>query len=57
MLCYRDKEFCRLSKCKKFDSCDDALTDKVRADAIKWRGNGKALIASSSRERKCFESK
>lgn len=36
MLCYKDRTFCNLCNCKKFNECPDALTEKVQKAADTW---------------------
>lgn len=57
MMCYRDMTFCTGDGCKKFDNCPRALTDQVRADAVKWWKSDDAPIAffESPKELPCYE--
>lgn len=37
MLCYRDMTFCNFYKdCKEGNTCNKALTDKVKLEAEQW---------------------
>ena len=50
MMCYKDKQFCTEKDCYFFDKeCEDALTDKVLADAKKWWGGDDAPICVGER--------
>ncbi len=40
MICYKDKTFCKFyEQCRHGTTCPDALTDKVKEDAVKWWGD------------------
>jgi hypothetical protein len=56
MLCYKDKSFCGLRDCKKFNDCPDALTEEVKEAANKWWGKKGAPI-SMMYQCSCFEEK
>ena len=45
MVCFRDMTFCD-AKCGAKE-CHRMLTDKVRADAVKWWGSDDAPVAVS----------
>jgi len=36
MLCYKDRTFCNDKDCKKFNTCERALTEEVRLYAEVW---------------------
>ena len=55
MLCYKDKTWCVFKDCKKFNKCEDALTDKVKLDALKWWGKSNAPIAVYSEKPNCYK--
>ena len=53
---FRDMTFCTFYKeCTHGDVCHRALTEKVRADAIKWWGSDDAPICMFSEPPKCFK--
>ena len=60
MLCYRDKTWCPFYKsCSHGESCHDALTPTIMAQAIKWWGNPKEVppISSYTEKPKCWVEK
>lgn len=44
MISYRDMAFCSRADCANFSTCERALTDEVRQDAIRWWGSEDAPI-------------
>ena len=60
MLCYRDRTYCEASDCAKWDDCDRALTDEVRAAAGRWwerwnPGKNSPLIYVFLEKPDCYE--
>lgn len=55
MICYRDRTFCPFfTECKNRETCDRALTNKVRKDATKWWGSEDAPICQYTTHPECF---
>ena len=57
MLCYLGRTFCADTACAKFDKCPTALTDQVKADAVRWWGTPSAPIAVYGERLNCYEEK
>ena len=60
MLSYRDKTWCPFYKsCYYGESCHDALTPTIYAQAVKWWGNPKEVppIYSHREKPECWEEK
>ena len=56
MMCFRDKTFCDFYKeCKNGAECSRALTDEVKAEAVRWWGNELPPIARWTSPPHCFE--
>lgn len=55
MICYKDRTWCMQQKCKHWDACDRALTEKVMGEAEKWWGSDKAPISIYAEAPECFE--
>ena len=52
---FRDMTFCSFfTDCVHGEVCNRALTEQVKADAIKWWGNDNAPICMFSEPPKCF---
>lgn len=45
MICYKDRTYCNIDECKKFDSCPDAANDEVKRQAARWWGSEDAPIS------------
>ena len=58
MMGFRDMTFCKGDGCLAFDRCHRALTEKVKADAVRWWGSDDAPIAQweTPKNIPCYES-
>jgi len=57
MICYRDMTFCTFYKsCKDGESCERALTPKVKKEAEEWMGRD-APICLFGEKPECWEKK
>ena len=50
MTCYKDRTYCVLTECKRFKTCESALTEAVKANA-----NRAGMDISQTDEMECFE--
>ena len=55
MMSYRDRTYCQDTTCKNFNQCDQALTDVVKQNAIKWWGSEDAPISIHAERLGCYE--
>ena len=55
MLCFRDMTFCTNHDCKKFSSCDRALTLEIEKKAREWWRGEDAPIAVYIGKPDCYE--
>lgn len=62
MRCFRDMTFCSYDKCKEWETCGRALTDKIIEEADTWWINcdgkkGEAPICKWMDKPGCFKEK
>ena len=55
MMSYRDMTFCTYDDCRKFRTCNRALTQEVKDRAEAWWGNEDAPICCYAEHPACFE--
>jgi len=54
-MCYLDRTFCKDDTCKDFNTCEKALTVRIREDADKWWKKSDPPIAIYTDRLECYK--